>query len=88
MRNGGRFIMGRARAVGTATALQSSFAHKVLADVLSLICTAKTICRLRKVGWIFTQSSAERDYIMDSQEIQQMAAMQVAKPFCYDGCAG
>jgi hypothetical protein len=33
--------------------------------------------RLRKVGWIFTQSVAERDWIMDSEEIQQMAAMQV-----------
>lgn len=34
-------------------------------------------CRLQKVGWIFTQSTAERDWIMDSEEIQQMAAMQV-----------
>mmetsp|Transcript_20771 Transcript_20771/g.62557 ORF Transcript_20771/g.62557 Transcript_20771/m.62557 type:complete len:413 (-) Transcript_20771:823-2061(-) len=31
---------------------------------------------LKKVGWIFTQAAAERDYIMDSQEIQQMAALQ------------
>lgn len=29
------------------------------------------------MGWIFTQSVAERDWIMDSEEIQQMAAMQV-----------
>ncbi len=29
------------------------------------------------MGWIFTQSgAAERDYIMDSQEVQQMAAVQ------------
>ncbi len=35
------------------------------------------ICRLAKVGWIFTQSAAERDYIMSSEEVQQMAAMQV-----------
>ena len=34
-------------------------------------------CRLAKVGWIFTQSAAERDYIMSSEEVQQMAAMQV-----------
>jgi hypothetical protein len=34
-------------------------------------------CRLQKVGWIFTQSVAERDWIMDSEEIQQMAAVQV-----------
>lgn len=33
-------------------------------------------CRMRKVGWIFTQTAAERDYIMDSQEIQAMAATQ------------
>jgi hypothetical protein len=33
--------------------------------------------RLRKVGWIFTQSVAERDWIMDSEEVQQMAAVQV-----------
>ena len=43
--------------------------------------------RLRKVGWIFTQSVAERDWIMDSEEIQQMAAVQVpdAKTVC--GCS-
>ena len=29
------------------------------------------------MGWIFTQSAAERDYIMSSEEVQQMAAMQV-----------
>ncbi len=28
------------------------------------------------MGWIFTQSAAERDYIMDSEEVQQMAALQ------------
>lgn len=33
-------------------------------------------CRMRKVGWIFTQTAAERDYILDSQEIQAMAAIQ------------
>ena len=32
--------------------------------------------RLCKVGWIFTQGAAERDYIMNSEEIQQMAAIQ------------
>ena len=32
--------------------------------------------RLSKVGWIFTQSAAERDYIMNSEEVQQMAAAQ------------
>ena len=41
---------------------------------LTLSCPLR---RLRKVGWIFTQSVAERDWIMDSEEIQQMAAMQV-----------
>ena len=28
------------------------------------------------MGWIFTQGAAERDYIMSSEEIQQMAALQ------------
>ena len=32
--------------------------------------------RMEKVGWIFTQSSKERDYIMNSEEISQMAAWQ------------
>ena len=32
------------------------------------------------MGWIFTQSAAERDYIMNSEEVQQMAAMQVQAP--------
>ena len=32
------------------------------------------------MGWIFTQSAAERDYIMNSEEVQQMAAMQVQEP--------
>lgn len=31
---------------------------------------------MEKVGWIFTQSSKERDYIMNSEEICQMAAWQ------------
>ncbi|DBA78069.1 hypothetical protein WJX79_008629 [Trebouxia sp. C0005] len=31
---------------------------------------------MEKVGWIFTQSSKERDYIMNSEEISQMAAWQ------------
>ncbi len=35
-----------------------------------------TARRLQKVGWIFTQSAAERDYIMDSEEVQQMASVQ------------
>lgn len=30
----------------------------------------------RKVGWIFTQAVGERDYIMSSEEVCQMAAMQ------------
>ena len=33
------------------------------------------------MGWIFTQSAAERDYIMNSEEVQQMAAMQVRALF-------
>ena len=33
-------------------------------------------CRLSKVGWIFAQSTAERDFIMSGEEICQMAAMQ------------
>lgn len=28
------------------------------------------------MGWIFTQSAAERDYIMNSEEVQQMASVQ------------
>ena len=32
--------------------------------------------RMEKVGWIFTQSSKERDYIMNAEEISQMAAWQ------------
>lgn len=28
------------------------------------------------MGWIFTQGAAERDYIMSSEEIQQIAALQ------------
>lgn len=28
------------------------------------------------MGWIFTQSAQDRDYIMSSEEIQQIAAMQ------------
>lgn len=36
----------------------------------------KAGCRLEKVGWIFTQSSKERDYIMNTEEICQMAAWQ------------
>lgn len=31
---------------------------------------------MEKVGWIFTQSNKERDYIMNSEEICQMAAWQ------------
>ena len=31
---------------------------------------------MKKVGWIFTQSSKERDYIMNTEEICQMAAWQ------------
>ncbi|KAL3153175.1 hypothetical protein ABBQ38_011927 [Trebouxia sp. C0009 RCD-2024] len=31
---------------------------------------------MQKVGWIFTQSSKERDYIMNTEEICQMAAWQ------------
>lgn len=31
---------------------------------------------LRKVGWIFTQSVQERDFIMSTEEVCQMAAMQ------------
>ena len=31
---------------------------------------------MEKVGWIFTQSSKERDYIMNAEEICQMAAWQ------------
>ena len=31
---------------------------------------------MEKVGWIFTQSNKERDYIMNSEEISQMAAWQ------------
>lgn len=34
------------------------------------------VSRMEKVGWIFTQSSKERDYIMNSEEICQMAAWQ------------
>ena len=34
------------------------------------------LCRMEKVGWIFTQSSKERDYIMHTQEICQMARWQ------------
>ena len=37
---------------------------------------AFTLCRMEKVGWIFTQSSKERDYIMHTQEICQMAQWQ------------
>ena len=33
-------------------------------------------CRLEKVGWIFTQSNQERDYIMSTPEICQIAVMQ------------
>lgn len=33
---------------------------------------------LPQVGWIFSQATGkERDYIMSSTEVQQMAAMQV-----------
>ena len=32
--------------------------------------------RLKKVGWIFAQSSEERDFIVTAQELKQMAAMQ------------
>ncbi len=32
--------------------------------------------RLQKVGWIFTQSSKERDYILSSEEVGQIAAIQ------------
>ena len=33
-------------------------------------------CSMEKIGWIFTQSSKERDYIMNTEEICQMAAWQ------------
>ena len=33
-------------------------------------------CRLEKVGWIFTQSNQERDFILSTPEVCQMAAMQ------------
>ncbi len=51
-------------------------------DKSDAICRALSTphsCRLAKVGWIFTQSAAERDYIMSSEEVQQMAAMQVTE---------
>ena len=32
--------------------------------------------RLTKVGWIFAQSSEERDFIVSAEELRQMAAMQ------------
>jgi len=31
----------------------------------------------RKVGWVFSQSAKERDYILNSEEVRKMAAMQV-----------
>lgn len=37
-------------------------------------------CSWRKVGWIFAQSTKERDFIMSSEEICQMAAVQVGDP--------
>lgn len=36
----------------------------------------RVFCRLRKVGWIFTQSSKERDYILSSEEVAQIAGIQ------------
>lgn len=33
--------------------------------------------RLKKVGWIFSQSTADRDFIMSVDEIKQISAMQV-----------
>jgi len=36
-----------------------------------------------QVGWIFNQSTEERDYIMHVDEVKQMASMQV----CVLGCA-
>lgn len=35
-------------------------------------------CSWKKVGWIFAQSTKERDFIMSSEEICQMAAVQVS----------
>lgn len=32
--------------------------------------------RMKKVGWIFAQSSEERDFIVSASELQQMAAIQ------------
>jgi hypothetical protein len=36
-----------------------------------------TTLGLYKVGWVFSQSVKEREYIMSSSEVQQMAAIQV-----------
>jgi hypothetical protein len=32
--------------------------------------------RLKKVGWIFTQSVKERDFIMSAEEVRQMCELQ------------
>ncbi len=32
---------------------------------------------LRKVGWIFAASNKEREYIMSTSEVKQMATLQV-----------
>ena len=35
--------------------------------------------RLSKIGWIFTQSTKERDFIMSSEEICQIAGMSCSE---------
>ena len=35
--------------------------------------------RLSKIGWIFTQSTKERDFIMSSEEICQIAGMSYSE---------
>ena len=39
--------------------------------------------RLQKVGWIFAQSTKERDFIMSAEEVCQMAAIQALSPLIF-----
>jgi len=43
---------------------------------LEVFLTARVVDRMKKVGWIFAQSSEEREFIVSSQELRQIAEIQ------------
>lgn len=72
--------------VGAARATAHHAAKCTVAS--STFLAPSAVVRWRKVGWIWAQSTKERDFIMSSEEICQCAAVQVGRAAAWQAGAG